>query len=441
MEILIKVLQFVLSFSLLVIVHELGHFMFGRLFGVRVERFFLFFGKPIFSFKRGDTEYGIGWIPFGGYVKLAGMIDESMDTDQMKQPAQPYEFRTKPAWQRLLIMAGGVIMNVVLALVIYVGIIFTWGDNYLSTDDAKYGYVFDDLVKQEYGFRDGDKVLAVDGRSIVNYNELRVALLLEQKSVVTIERDGEAMELVIPETSIMKLAEVPNFMDIRYPFRISVVVDGGGAQKAGLAPGDQLVSLNGQPMMFFDEYIDALPQVADRYVELGVRREGSGSDVDEIVSVYVDADGKIGAAIDRLSLTPVHIKEYTFWQSIPAGVRRVGSEISGYWSNLKMIFKPKTEAYKSLGGPLSIGNIFPGQWSWYGFWQITALLSIILAVMNILPIPALDGGHILFLTYEMITGRKPSDNFLVVAQYIGLGLLFVLMIYATGNDIYRIFIK
>lgn len=440
MEIVVKVLQFVLSFSLLVIVHELGHFLFARLFGVRVDQFQLFFGKPFVSITRKGTRYGIGWIPFGGYVKLAGMIDESMDTDQMKSEPKSDEFRAKPAWQRLLIMVGGVMMNVILALLIYVGMSYKWGDSYLSTQDMKYGYSFNQQARN-MGFRDGDIILSVNGVEYEDFNQLRIAMLVEQNYTVRVVREGDTMRFVTPNVSVMRMTEDPNFISPRYPFHIGEVVAGGGAEKAGLMPGDRLVGIDGLPLIYFDEYIEALQY--NKGEEVAIIAERDSADVTLVKSfiVPVSADGKIGVAADMLSVTPIHTKSYTLLQAIPAGFDRLGNEIGGYWKQLKLIFQPKTEAYKSLGGPLAIGNIFPSTWNWMAFWNITALLSIVLAVMNILPIPALDGGHVLFLLYEIITRRKPSDKFMTYAQVVGMSLLFVLIIYATGNDIYRLFIK
>ena len=440
MDILIKVLQFILSFSLLVIIHELGHFLFARIFGVRVEQFQLFFGRPIASFTRRGTRYGIGWIPFGGYVKLAGMIDESMDTEQMKSEPKPDEFRSKPAWQRLLIMVGGVLMNILLALVIYIGISWKWGESYLSTRDMTYGYVFSPQG-EEMGFRDGDRILSVNGETYDDFRQLRIALLLEQNYTVEVLRDGDTVTFRTPVVSANDLAQDAGFISPRYPFLIGQVVEGSGAAEAGLRQGDRLVELNGEPLAYFDQYTERLPQLSGTVAEVGIVRDSAGTSVVRHLPVRVSDDGRIGAAVDMLAVTPIHTMDYTFWQAVPAGTKRIGEEIGSYWKQLKLVFRPQTEAYKSLGGPLSIGSIFPDEWNWPAFWEITALLSIILAVMNILPIPALDGGHVLFLLVEVITGRKPGDKFMTYAQIAGMLLLFTLIIYATGNDIYRLFIK
>ena len=440
MDVLIKILQFILSFSLLVIVHEFGHFLFAKIFGVRVEQFQLFFGKPWLKVRRGDTLYGIGWIPFGGFVKLSGMIDESMDTAQMEGEPQPWEFRTKPAWQRLLIMVGGVMMNVVLALVIYIGMIQAWGESYISTDEMRYGMVFSPAA-EELGFRDGDLILSVGGERTDDYQRLVTKVLIEPGAEVVVLRDDVEHTFTMPVTSIMDYMEDPDLIAPRYPFDVAEVVEGYGAAEAGIEVGDRLVSLGGRPMRYFDEYTSELPKVAGRTVMLGIERDSAGVTLYKELTVAVSEDGLIGISVDGSKVMKVLSHEYGFWGSIPAGIKRVGREISDYWKQVKMMVKPKTEAYKALGGPLSIGNIFPNEWSWERFWNITALLSIILAVMNILPIPALDGGHVLFLIAEVITGRKPSDKFLMYAQTVGMMLLMTLMVYATWNDIMRIFVN
>ena len=436
----IKILQFILSFSLLVIVHEFGHFLFAKFFGVRVEQFQLFFGKPWLKVRRGDTLYGIGWIPFGGFVKLSGMIDESMDTAQMAGEPQPWEFRTKPAWQRLLIMVGGVMMNMVLALFIYIGMIQAWGESYISTDDMHYGMVFTPAA-EELGFRDGDLILSVGGERTDDYQRLVTKVLIEPGAEVVVLRDGAEHTFTMPVTSIMDYMEDPDLIAPRYPFDVADVVEGYGAAEAGIEVGDRLVSLEGRPLRYFDEYKEQLPLVAGRTVLFGIERDSAGVTLRREVPVAVSDDALIGITVDGSKVMKVCTHEYSFWGAVPAGVKRVGREINDYWKQVKMMVKPKTEAYKALGGPLSIGNIFPNEWSWERFWNITALLSIILAVMNILPIPALDGGHVLFLLAEVITGRKPSDKLLIYAQTVGMMLLMTLMVYATWNDIMRIFIR
>lgn len=349
MDILIKVLQFILSFSLLVIIHELGHFLFARIFGVRVEQFQLFFGRPIASFTRRGTRYGIGWIPFGGYVKLAGMIDESMDTEQMKSEPKPDEFRSKPAWQRLLIMVGGVLMNILLALVIYIGISWKWGESYLSTRDMTYGYVFSPQG-EEMGFRDGDRILSVNGETYDDFRQLRIALLLEQNYTVEVLRDGDTVTFRTPVVSVNDLAQDAGFISPRYPFLIGQVVEGSGAAEAGLRQGDRLVELNGEPLAYFDQYTERLPQLSGTVAEVGIVRDSAGTSVVRHLPVRVSDDGRIGAAVDMLAVTPIHTMDYTFWQAVPAGTKRIGEEIGSYWKQLKLVFRPQTEAYNRSAG-------------------------------------------------------------------------------------------
>ncbi len=440
MDVVIKIVQFVLSFSLLVIVHELGHFLFAKIFGVRVERFQLFFGNALASFKRGDTVYAIGWVPFGGFVKLSGMIDESMDVEQMKHEPQPWEFRTKPAWQRLLIMTGGVLMNVVLAFVIFAGMSYTWGDRYISNPDMAYGYTFSPLAKQ-LGFEDGDKIVSIAGKPVEDYSKImsRIAIELDDRTVV-VERNGKEMTLTLPVVPVQDYVDDAEFIIPRYPFVVGEVIAGGGAAEAGLIQGDSLVSLNGERTLFYDQYRRLLTENAGHSVNIGLVRDSAGTILTKELAVNVDAEGKIGVRVGAERYITLRTRSYTLLQSIPAGVKRVGTEMSDYWKQLKMIVKPKTEAYKSLGGPIAIASIFPSQWSWEIFWHLTGLLSVVLAIMNILPIPAFDGGHVLFLLVEMVSGRKPSDRFLIYAQSVGLAIILFLMVYVLWNDITRVII-
>ncbi len=436
MDIVIKILQFILSFTLLVLVHEFGHYFFGRLFGVRVEQFRIFFGRALVKWHWGETEFGIGWIPFGGYAKLAGMVDESMDTEQLKSEPQPWEFRTKPAWQRLLIMLGGVMMNAILAFAIYVGISLKWGDTYISNKDMQYGYVFNDYG-HNLGFCNGDKIISIGGKEIDDFAKIVTTLAIESDKTTVVERDGQMVAIEIPVQSVMEFVEQTDFISPRVPFKIAGLVEGFGAAEAGLQVGDQLVSFNGTPTTWFDEYTPLLEANAGQRVVLGYERGGQSGQVE----VAVSPEGKIGVGVASAEYIPVRTRNYNLWQAIPRGFERVGEEMSDYWKQLKMIVQPKTEMYKALGGPISIGQIFPNEWNWEYFWRVTALLSVILAIMNVLPIPALDGGHVLFLLIEVITGRKPSDKVLMVAQMIGMALLFALMFYATWNDIARLFTR
>ncbi len=433
MDVVIKILQFICSFTMLVLVHELGHLMFGKLFGVRVEEFRIFFGKPWIKWRWGETEYGIGWLPFGGYAKLAGMVDESMDTKNLASEPQPWEFRSKPAWQRLIIILGGVMMNVVMAFGIYVGTSLAWGDKYISNSEMPYGYVYSDYAKQ-LGFEDGDKIISIGGEPIEDYAKIMTSLLIESDKTTVVERDGEKVTIEIPVQSVMELSEQTDFLAPRVPFEVASVVENMGAAAAGIEVGDRVIGVDGEPMSYYDQIAPALAAAKGDSVMLTLL----GGCLARDVMVAVNAEGQIGVGLSSESI-PVRTRTYNFWQAIPRGGERVVEEMGDYWKQLKMIVQPKTEMYKALGGPISIGGIFPNEWNWQNFWKITALLSVILAVMNVLPIPALDGGHALFILIEMITGRRPSDKVLIVAQTIGMGLLFLLMFYATFNDIARLF--
>lgn len=433
MDIVIKILQFICSFTLLVLVHELGHLMFGKLFGVRVEEFRIFFGKPWVKWRWGETEYGIGWLPFGGFAKLSGMVDESMDTQSLKSEPQPYEFRAKPAWQRLIIILGGVMMNVVMAFFIYVGISLAWGDKYISNSEMPYGYVFSDYAKQ-LGFEDGDKIISIGGEPIEDFADIMTSLLIESDKTTIVERGGQHRVIEIPVQSVMELSEQTDFLTPRLPFEVAGVAEGMGAESAGVMVGDKVVGVNGKDARFYDQIAPILSSFAGDTVTLSLM---NGTELRE-VRVAVNSEGQIGVGLSSESI-PVRVQNYNLWQAIPRGGERVVEEMSDYWKQLKMIVRPQTEMYKAIGGPIAIGGIFPGQWNWLNFWKITALLSVVLAIMNILPIPALDGGHALFILIEMITGRRPSDKLLIVAQAIGMGLLFLLMFYATFNDIAKLF--
>ena len=443
MDILIKVVQFFMSLSLLVIIHELGHFLAARMFGIRVEKFYLFFDPwfSIFKFRRGQTEYGMGWLPLGGYVKIAGMIDESMDTEQMAAEPQPDEFRSKPAWQRLIVMVAGVVMNVVLAFFIYCGISYHWGEPYMPAEDAKWGYIWNE-AGHELGFEDGDKVLSIGGNQITEVDQILNELLItaDDREVV-VEREGAEHTFTIPLEQLVKMRQEGAYKNM-YAMRMPFVLDSVATEEAaaaGLRSGDRLVALNGAELRYFDEYKRELPALAGQTVKLGIERDSADVVVTREVEVTLAEDGAIGV----LARSPfeVRTRHYSFFESIPAGLRLTGEEISGYWKQIKTIVVPESKLYEELGGFLSIGNVFPDEWDWERFWRTTALLSVILAVMNILPIPALDGGHVLFLLWEVITRRKPSDKFLEYAQMFGLIVLFALLLYANGNDIYRLFIK
>ena len=441
MEVLIKIIQFFMSLSLLVAIHEFGHFIVARMFKIRVEKFYIFFDPwfSLFKFKRGDTEYGMGWVPLGGYVKIAGMIDESMDLEQMKAPVQPWEFRAKPAWQRFCVMVAGVVMNVLLAILIYSGVRYVWGESYMANADAKWGYEFNEAAER-MGSRDGDKVLSVDGEELDAVGDLRSMLLLtEGDREVVVVRGGEQMTLNIPFDEMLAMRRNREYEDL-YTLRVPFIIDSiasESAAAAGLRVGDEVVACNEHENVSATTMTTSLlKQYSGDTVTLRVLRAGA----EQELQVPVDEDGKIGVMLKADMFQP-RTREFTLLQAIPAGVSLAGETIADYWEQLKLIFQPKTKMYEELGGFISIGKIFPSEWNWLQFWTMTAFLSIILAVMNILPIPGLDGGHALFTLWEIITGRKASDKFLEVMQYIGLAILFVLLVYANGNDIYRLFVN
>ena len=437
---LIRALQLVMSLSLLVIIHEGGHFLFARLFKTRVEKFCLFFDPwfTLFKFKpkNSDTEYGVGWLPLGGYVKIAGMIDESMDTEQMKQPMQPWEFRAKPAWQRLLIMTGGVLFNFLLALFIYSMILFAWGDSYIPVQKAPLGMDFNETAKA-VGFRDGDVLISADGVPFERMGGDLLTAVVDARQV-TVLRDGKETSVYIPENMMDRLlADSARFADFRFPFVIDSVMAGRPAALAGLQQGDSITRLNGQNIAYLD-FKEAMMKrqkadSASHEITLTYVRNGASHEV----ALQTDSAFNIGVIpvlrTDRL--LPVIQKDYTFLSSFPAGVALGVNTLKGYVSQMKYLFSK--EGAKQLGGFGAIGSIFPATWDWHQFWYMTAFLSIILAFMNILPIPALDGGHVLFLLYEIIARRKPSDAFMERAQMVGMFLLFALMLWANFNDILR----
>ena len=478
MSVIIKIIQVVLALSILVIIHEFGHFIASRIFGVRVEKFYMFFdwkfsifrckkvnGKWRFKFfcknepekyvKKGDTyepidlntlpendwrraeestEFGLGWVPLGGYCKIAGMVDESMDQAQMAQEPKPWEFRTKPAWQRLIIMIGGVCMNVLLAFIIYIGLIASYGEQYISTAEVnKYGITVDSLG-YNLGLRDGDKILSVDGKYIEDFSQIPMELLLENTRYIEVERDGQKVKVELPENAVNQIIKHRSmFIGMRMPFVVGGFSSGSPAKNAGLLENDQIIGINGVATPYFQDFKNAIVDYRDQDVALALVR-----DADTVtMTVHVAGDATIG--VYAAQVLQISTKEYTFWQSIPRGFKKTGKELSDYWKQLKLIFNPSTGAYESLGGFIAIGSIFPDTFIWEQFWRMTAFLSIILAVMNILPIPGLDGGHVLFLIWEVVTRRKPSDKFLERATTIGFILLLLLVIYANGNDIIRLF--
>ena len=439
---LIRALQLILSLSLLVIIHEGGHFFFARLFKIRVEKFYIFF-DPWFSLfkykpKNSDTEYGVGWLPLGGYCKISGMIDESMDTEQMKQPAQPGEFRSKPAWQRRLVMVGGVLMNFLLALFIYSMILFTWGDHYTALSDMTMGMKFNEHA-QEIGFRDGDILKSADGKELTRFNMDMIRSIVEAREV-TVLRQGEEKKILLPELSLLDVAkEDPMFVDVFYPNVVDSVLPDGGFAKVGIQKGDSLVAFNGKEMTSWNEFLDNMAELKakaelEKKISAAFTLVYSRAGVRDTVDVQTDDKFKvavIGGLVDYKQRT----LSYGFFESFPAGVALGVNTLKGYVNDMKYVFTK--EGAKSVGGFATIGSIFPKVWDWQRFWEMTAFLSIILAFMNILPIPALDGGHVLFLLYEIIARRKPSDKFLEYAQMVGMFLLFGLLIWANFNDVLR----
>ncbi|MGI6322629.1 MAG: RIP metalloprotease RseP [Bacteroidales bacterium] len=443
MTILIKILQLLLSLSILVIVHELGHFVMAKCFKTRVEKFYLFFDPwfSLFSFKKGETEYGIGWLPLGGYVKISGMIDESLDKEQLKQPPKPYEFRSKKAWQRLLIMTGGVIFNFILALIIYVLVLYAWGETYLPTANVKYG-IETDSTGHAIGLKNGDKVVSVDNQHIENFMQIIPDILLNDRKSIQVERNGEIINIPIPPEYIPKLLKGKGYIDVRTPFRPFVISKFGKespARTAGVLEGDELTGIADSTFEYYDEFQNYLLQNRNKTVILNILRQNEKLDIPVVVS----GAGMLGVVSNRSYSQFFELKtvKYGLLQSVPAGISKGFKTMGDYLKQFKLIFSKDTKAYESLGGFITIGGIFPGVWDWQVFWNMTAFLSIILAVMNILPIPALDGGHVMFLLFEVITGRKPSDKFLEYAQIVGMIILFALLIFANGNDILRLLRK
>ena len=439
-----------LSISLLVLLHEGGHFLFAKLFGIRVEKFYLFFDPycSLFKFKpkNSDTTYGIGWLPLGGYCKISGMIDESFDTDQMKQPAQPWEFRTKPAWQRLLVMVGGVLVNFITAMVIYIMILFSWGESYVPTRNMHLGMCFNDEAKA-LGLRDGDVLVGTNLGEFKGFNGNMFRDLSEAKRVDII-RGGKEMSVAMPGdlNLLTMLKNEPKFVEPLIPNSIDSVLPGTPAAALHLQKGMKIVALNGKSISSFNQFKYQMGVLSDR---MAVAKTAADSLKVRNITLVVEANGakdtlkttltpqlQLGFAPPQLySLYEPVTKDYGFLESIPAGIKYGIEVLAGYVDDLKYVFS--SDGAKSLGGFGTIGSLFPPTWDWYMFWNMTAFLSIILAFMNILPIPALDGGHVLFLIYEMVTGRKPSENFLIKAEYVGFGLVFLLLIVANLNDILR----
>lgn len=432
---LIKAAQLLLSLSILIILHELGHFIPAKLFKTRVEKFYLFF-DPWFSllkFKKGDTEYGLGWLPLGGYVKISGMIDESMDKEQMAKPAEPYEFRSKPAWQRLIIMVGGVTVNLILGFLIYSMVLFVWGKERLPLENMTQG-VYVDSTLVPFGLQDGDRILRLNDGNVRYFEELGKEILINGARSLEIERAGQKMTVNLPDTveKVLLANEVKMLFSPMYPFEVDSIIEGQNAEKAGLQKDDRILSIAGIATPGPVEGIKAFQANKGEMVEMVVLRNNDSVQL----NVQVTDAGTIGFGVRPMdAFMETETYKYSFWSAIPAGVQETGDILSNYISSMKLVFTK--EGASQIGGFGAIGGLFPAQWNWQVFWSMTAFLSLILAFMNILPIPALDGGHVMFLLYEIITGRKPGDKFLEYAQMVGMILLFGLLIFANGNDILR----
>jgi len=435
MEILIKIAQFILSLSILIVLHELGHFIPAKLFKTRVEKFYLFFDWKfsLFKIKRGETEYGIGWLPLGGYVKIAGMIDESMDKEQMKQPPQPWEFRSKPAWQRLIVMIGGVTVNAILGILIYAMVLFTWGEEYLPTKNAKYGVSVDTLGYQ-IGLRDGDKILSVDNKEVENFRKIPGEIMLNKAKTIQVERNGEKLDFSITDDDLSEMIKNKYMLvEARFPFDVDTVLKGKSAEAAGILKNDKIIAANNIPTPYFQDFVKVMKENKNLKVKITLVRN-----TDTLVkTAHVDENGKIGIGPKSLeNYFELTTKHYSFSESFPAGINKAEETFSSYLKQMKVLFTVK-DAHKEIGGFASIANAYSPEWDWQSFWAFTAFLSIVLAIMNILPIPALDGGHVMFLLYEVITRRKPNEKVMEYAQYAGMILLLALLLYANGNDLIK----
>lgn len=438
MEILIKAGQLILSLSILIVLHEFGHYLPAKWFKTRVEKFYLFFDYKFSLFKKkiGETTWGIGWIPLGGYVKISGMIDESMDKEQMKQPPQPWEFRSKPAWQRLIIMIGGVVVNMIVGIVIYMLVLFTWGEDYIAPQDIKHGYSFHETYK-ELGFQDGDEIVAVEGEIPFDVMDINKFILLRDARNITINRNGVESVVTLPEDVDMTAFQSGAMSGItpRHYAILDTIMADRPAIAAGFQAGDSIVAVDGQPTLFWNEFMDAVTAKKSQEIEVEVYRD----DQKIALNVMTDSNGTIGVGIPQRmgDVFNVSHKSYTFGESIPGGLALGMNTLSDYVSQLKFLFTKKGAT--SLGGFGAFGSLFSPTWDWFVFWKMTAFISIMLAFMNFLPIPALDGGHIMFLMYEIITGRKPNEKVMEYAQMFGIILLLGLLLYANGNDIYKMF--
>ncbi len=440
----LQILQLLLSLSILVILHEFGHYITAKWFKCKVEKFYLFFDPwfSIFKKKIGDTVYGIGWLPLGGYVKIAGMVDESMDKEALKLPPQSWEFRSKPAWQRLIIMLGGVTMNMLLAFFLYAMILFVWGEKKIDNSSVKNGIYCADSLLLKFGLQNGDKIISINDKPAKYFEEIPGNLITSDR--IKVERKGKEELLIMPPDLLGQLAELKKkgvgFLELRRPALAGDMsnkyFDTLNAKKAGLQHFDKIIAIDSVPVQFFDEIGVIVQKKKNSTVQIEIERNNEK----KILASKVDADGKLGLPyidideMDSLKLLTIQEKKYGFFASFPAGVKKAGEKLASYYNQFKKIVTPSTGGYKAIGGFKGIASIFPTPWNWEAFWSITAFLSIMLAFMNLLPIPALDGGHVLFTLGEMITGRKPSEKFLEYAQIAGMVILLALMLYANGND-------
>ena len=435
-----KTAQFILSFSIIVVLHELGHFIPARLFGARVEKFYLFFnpGFSLWKKKIGDTEYGLGWIPFGGYVKISGMIDESMDKEQLNKAPESYELRSKPAYQRLIVMLGGVIVNVILAIVIFIGIAWFWGDDFLPAKNLSYGIHVTEVSKK-MGLQDGDIIVSLDQKELKDFFELESKIVLEDAKTIQVKRGDSVLSLVIPTTVAAELSNANNTTSFVMPL-FPVIVDSIGKSavvvEGSFQKNDTLLSINGQSVKYQHEFIEVKKQYSDSLVTILAKR---GTDT-VTIRTLINNKAQLGLFVKLpMQLFKTVHQSYSFTEAIPTGIQRCFTTLDNYVTGIKQIFTGKVNPNDSLGSLISIGNTFPSQWDWERFWTLTAVFSIVLGFMNVLPIPALDGGHALFILFEMITGRKPSDKFMEYAQIAGMILMFGLMLYALGLDFWRLF--
>jgi len=444
MELFIKISQFVLSLSLIIVLHELGHYLPAKYFKIKVEKFYLFFDVKFSLLKKkiGETEWGIGWLPLGGYVKIAGMIDESMDKEQMAKPSQPWEFRSKPSWQRLIVMLGGVTVNFITAAIIFIAMAFIYGTKSTPLNSIKDGFMIENPILLESGFKTGDKILSVDEKKLNTLEELRKSIIGAKKYKV--DRNGEIIDITLPDDLLGQLSSSKNMssFELRMPFIIQSVSEKSLNKDYDLKQGDRMVSVNGEEIKYFDQLVPILNENSNSTIDVELIRDN----VNITETLKVDENGKLGIVhgatqndMIELGLMEVTKNKHSFLESIPVGGNRFLTFMSDYFDQLAAIFNPSTGAYKGLGGFIAIGNIFSPTWDWEAFWFKTAFLSIMLGVLNLLPIPALDGGHAMFLIYEMISGRKPSDKFMEKVQVIGFTILLALVIYANGNDIYKLF--